>query len=203
MRRSGQLRQRQPRRARRLIVRRRRQQRRRLTWSSGGRRQRRRYPLSPPRVTRRLSKSGSGCRRESPRAAGTPQGSRASIANGVQVGLHTRVVLMIRTLLEWYYGIQVPQSPSSTLRGADPRHHDLWTLGSEARRAIPCRYLKSDPVQSLFHYVDTEAPEGGILPGTYTLGAQYPTRKFTDGQGGTLAEAGLTQKQEIVFLTPL
>lgn len=65
---------------------------------------------------------------------------------------------------------------------------------------MPRRYLRTDPLQALFHYVDTESPDRAVLPGTYTLGTQYPRREFRDGQGGTLAAAGLTEKQEAVFL---
>ncbi|KAJ6791195.1 plant UBX domain-containing protein 8 [Iris pallida] len=60
------------------------------------------------------------------------------------------------------------------------------------------RFLKSDRLQILFDYIDVGRL---VKPGTYRLVRPYPRQTFTDGEGAsTLAELGLTGKQEALFL---
>lgn len=60
------------------------------------------------------------------------------------------------------------------------------------------RFLKSDKLQSLFHFIDVGR---GVKPGSYRLVRPYPRRAFDDGESAsTLNELGLTSKQEALFL---
>jgi hypothetical protein len=62
------------------------------------------------------------------------------------------------------------------------------------------RFLRSGKLAALFDWVDvTAAPE--VRPGRYSLATQFPRRLLQPG-GGSLQEAGLTQKQEALFLSP-
>lgn len=89
------------------------------------------------------------------------------------------------------------------------------------------RFRRSDTLQSVFDFVDVQSgtesgaiqgaagpaaaePAGGngaaapaIRPGSYSLATSYPRRVLQDGPtaaGMTLAEAGITSKQEALFL---
>lgn len=54
-------------------------------------------------------------------------------------------------------------------------------------------------METLFDWVDvTVAPD--IRPGRYTLVTQFPRRQLQPQSAGTLKEAGLTEKQEALFL---
>ena len=46
----------------------------------------------------------------------------------------------------------------------------------------------------------TAAPD--VKPGSYSLATQFPRRLLQPG-AGSLQEAGLTQKQEALFLSPI
>ncbi|CAJ1943592.1 unnamed protein product [Sphenostylis stenocarpa] len=60
------------------------------------------------------------------------------------------------------------------------------------------RFLKSNRLQSLFDFIDIGRV---VKPGSYRLVRPYPRRAFSDGESGaTLAELGLTNKQEALFL---
>lgn len=64
-----------------------------------------------------------------------------------------------------------------------------------------CRFLRSHPLGTLFDWADvTAAPE--VKPGTYSLATQFPRRMLKPGLG-SLQDAGLAQKQEALFLSPL
>ncbi|XP_010529545.1 PREDICTED: plant UBX domain-containing protein 8 [Tarenaya hassleriana] len=60
------------------------------------------------------------------------------------------------------------------------------------------RFLKFDKLQSLFDFIDI----GRVMkPGTYRLVRPYPRRPFSQGESElTLSDAGLTSKQEALFL---
>jgi hypothetical protein len=56
-----------------------------------------------------------------------------------------------------------------------------------------------EKLQTLFDWVDiTVAPD--IKPGTYHLMSQFPRRQLQAQSAETLQEAGLTEKQEALFL---
>ena len=62
------------------------------------------------------------------------------------------------------------------------------------------RFLRSGQLASLFDWVDvTAAPD--VKPGTYSLATQFPRRLLQPG-AASLEAAGLTQKQEALFLSP-
>ena len=64
------------------------------------------------------------------------------------------------------------------------------------------RFLRTDTLQAVFDFVDVQSG-GNVLSGTYSLATSYPRRVLRDGAAGqTLAEAGLTAKQEALFLEP-
>ena len=79
------------------------------------------------------------------------------------------------------------------------------------------RFLQSDALQSLFDYVDiyraqqaqqqAGAEPGGAgaaaaaPPGRYSLVSSYPRRVLEEGQGGSLAEVGITADSAL-FLEP-
>ena len=63
----------------------------------------------------------------------------------------------------------------------------------------PCRFAAHQCLETLFDWVDiTVAPD--TRPGGYTLVTQYPRRQLQPQSAGTLHEAGLTEKQEALFL---
>ena len=62
-----------------------------------------------------------------------------------------------------------------------------------------CRFSRHDGLAALFDYVDVQA-KGELMPETYRLMTQYPRRVFTAQSGGSLQDAGLTQKQEAVLV---
>ena len=55
-------------------------------------------------------------------------------------------------------------------------------------------------LQSVFDFVDVSQRGAGLLPGSYTLVAQFPRRVFEEGADVTLAGADLAQKQEALFI---
>ena len=63
-----------------------------------------------------------------------------------------------------------------------------------------CRFLKTHPLHALFDFIDLQNRDGDIRPGTYTINTQYPRREFSEGQSGSLADNGLSSKQEAVLL---
>ena len=64
-----------------------------------------------------------------------------------------------------------------------------------------CRFLTTSTLEDLFNYTDVNgAPD--FRPGAYKLVTQFPRKVLKSGDS-TLAEAGLTQKQEALFLEPL
>lgn len=65
-----------------------------------------------------------------------------------------------------------------------------------------CRFLRDTKVATLFNWVDVSvAPD--IKPGTFRLVTPFPRRVLQAATPGSLHEAGLTQKQEALFLEPL
>ncbi|XP_071723553.1 plant UBX domain-containing protein 8 isoform X2 [Rutidosis leptorrhynchoides] len=87
----------------------------------------------------------------------------------------------------------LPQEPSSDDESAMTL---LVKMPDGSRRGR--RFLKSDKLQSLFDFIDIGRT---VKPGTYRLVRPYPTRAFSDRDGGlTLNELGLTSKQEALFL---
>ena len=66
-------------------------------------------------------------------------------------------------------------------------------------RRVRRRFCKSHPLQSVFNFLDSHEH---LAPGTYRLMSQFPRRAFEDHAPGapTLEEAGLTQKQEALFV---
>ncbi|WVZ11250.1 hypothetical protein V8G54_015780 [Vigna mungo] len=60
------------------------------------------------------------------------------------------------------------------------------------------RFLRSNKLQSLFDFIDIGRV---VKPGSYRLVRPYPRRAFSDEESAsTLAELGLTNKQEALFL---
>jgi hypothetical protein len=66
-------------------------------------------------------------------------------------------------------------------------------------RRVRRRFCKSHPLQSVFNFLVSHEH---LAPGTYRLMSQFPRRAFEDHAPGapTLEEAGLTQKQEALFV---
>ncbi|KAI7837176.1 hypothetical protein COHA_008969 [Chlorella ohadii] len=64
------------------------------------------------------------------------------------------------------------------------------------------RFRRSDPLQAVFDFVDVQSGLGGdIAPGTYHFATAFPRRVLEDGASAqTLEEAGLSAKQEALFL---
>ncbi|GAB4814648.1 hypothetical protein N2152v2_001694 [Parachlorella kessleri] len=61
------------------------------------------------------------------------------------------------------------------------------------------RFRKSDLLQSLFDFVDVQRLEG-LKPHTYHLVMQYPRKTFEEHSALTLLDAGLSAKQEALYL---
>ena len=64
---------------------------------------------------------------------------------------------------------------------------------------LPCRFSTAHPLQLVFDWVDISSPQE-LKPGTYSLVTQYPRRSFSPDSTSTLQEAGLTAKQEAMFI---
>ena len=65
-----------------------------------------------------------------------------------------------------------------------------------------CSFLTSHTIGDLFDFVDVNgAPD--YKPGTYRLVTQFPRKTLGSDLQLTMAEAGLTQKQEALFLETL
>ena len=67
------------------------------------------------------------------------------------------------------------------------------------RRARARRFRSSHVLQLIFDWVDVNSPQD-LTPGSYSLVTQYPRRSFAPGAAGSLADAGLTSKQEAMFI---
>jgi hypothetical protein len=64
------------------------------------------------------------------------------------------------------------------------------------------RFVRSGLLDTLFDWVDVSvAPD--IKPGSYSLVSPFPRRQLSAGGSTSLEEAGITQKQEALFLEPL
>ena len=64
------------------------------------------------------------------------------------------------------------------------------------------RFVRSGKLDALFDWVDVNvAPD--IKAGMYRLVTPFPRRQLQAGGTASLEEAGLTQKQEALFLEPL
>lgn len=57
------------------------------------------------------------------------------------------------------------------------------------------RWVLEDPVQALYHFVDSKG-SGGLWPGGYNLVAQYPRRVLAPAPGQTLGGAGFAAGQQ-------
>ncbi|PSC74230.1 acetolactate synthase [Micractinium conductrix] len=65
------------------------------------------------------------------------------------------------------------------------------------------RFRRSDPLQAVFDFVDVQSgggADGSIRPGAYSLATSYPRRVLAAGGGQTLGDAGITARQEALFL---
>lgn len=62
-----------------------------------------------------------------------------------------------------------------------------------------CRFARGDRLTALFDYVDVQA-KGQLMPNSYRLVMQYPRKVLAAEAGMSLSDAGLTQKQEAVFV---
>ena len=62
-----------------------------------------------------------------------------------------------------------------------------------------CRFHSSHALQLVFDWVDVNSPED-LRPGSYSLVTQYPKRQFLPEATDSLADAGLTSKQEAMFI---
>ena len=80
----------------------------------------------------------------------------------------------------------------------------MATIFRAARRARTCfcarRFLKTHPLQAVFDFIDLQNKQSSIQPGTYSLALQYPRREFSEGQPGSLADNGISSKQEALLL---
>jgi hypothetical protein len=67
-------------------------------------------------------------------------------------------------------------------------------------RRVRRRFEKSNPLQSVFNFLVVSAEH--VEPGTYRLVSQFPRRSFENHAEGapTLEQAGLTQRQEALFV---
>ena len=71
--------------------------------------------------------------------------------------------------------------------------------------SFPSRSLPSAPpsTQAVFDFVDVQSgggADGSIRPGAYSLATSYPRRVLAAGGGQTLGDAGITARQEALFL---
>ena len=62
-----------------------------------------------------------------------------------------------------------------------------------------CRFSSTHALQGVFDWVDLNASDS-LQPGSYNLVTQYPKRTFLPSTAGSLADAGLTAKQEAMFI---
>lgn len=68
------------------------------------------------------------------------------------------------------------------------------------------RFLSSDNAKSLFSFIDgyeklhADGARLSVEPGSYRLVAQHPRRVVENTQSGTIADAGLTHKQEALMI---
>ena len=64
---------------------------------------------------------------------------------------------------------------------------------------MQCRFSMAHPLQLVFDWVDISSPED-LKPSSYSLVTQYPRRSFSPDSASTLQDAGLTAKQEAMFI---
>jgi hypothetical protein len=64
------------------------------------------------------------------------------------------------------------------------------------------RFLADHPLQAVFDFIDVQLNGEGIKPGTYNLVNSYPRKVFTEGSGGSLADAGITADTAL-FVEPV
>ena len=85
-------------------------------------------------------------------------------------------------------------------RAVNPRPPRCQPAGLRKTR----RFRHADPCAALFAWVDGFTEEGAPEPGSYRLVAAHPRRAVeAAGGGATLAEAGLTGRQELLFAEAL
>eukprot|EP00798_Chlamydomonas_sp_ICE-L_P022912 gene22912-30091_t len=63
------------------------------------------------------------------------------------------------------------------------------------------RFKKSEPLQSVFDYIDLQMKGEPFSPRTYSLVNSYPRKVFADGSPGSLADAGISTDTAL-FLEP-
>ncbi len=66
---------------------------------------------------------------------------------------------------------------------------------------VCCRFRHTNPLASLFDYIDLQSEGQDIQPGSYSLVTQFPRRRYRESTPGSLSSSGLvTAKQEAVLL---
>jgi len=81
-----------------------------------------------------------------------------------------------------------------------------WSLGQGRApiwRARARRFARGAGLAALFEWVDTVVADPALPPGAFRLVTQFPRRVLEHTAAGTLADAGLTQRQEAVLLEPV
>ena len=63
------------------------------------------------------------------------------------------------------------------------------------------RFRHTDRLSMLFTFVDVKGA-AGIQPGGYRLVTQFPRKVWTAASEGTIADAGLATRQEMLLLEP-
>ena len=90
---------------------------------------------------------------------------------------------------------------SLALRNFEPACDEATTLppNPHAPRTTLC--LPTPCMQAVFDFLDVQSGVGGdIPPGSYSLATAYPRRVLQEGAAMSLQDAGLTARQEALFL---
>ncbi|KAK9842580.1 hypothetical protein WJX81_007176 [Elliptochloris bilobata] len=84
----------------------------------------------------------------------------------------------------------------------DPSAVDVMVRLPHGMR-VSRRFLSGAPLAALFAWMDTELADPALPPGAFRLVTQFPRRVLEHAAPGTLADAGLSQRQEAVFVEPV
>ena len=105
---------------------------------------------------------------------------------GGLVGLHACSLLVEMRCLVEFCSCQCQGTVTPSPQLTCPTHTPL--------PAYPC-------MQAVFDFVDVQSGVGGAIPpGSYSLATAYPRRVLQEGAAMSLQDAGLTARQEALFL---